>query len=274
MNRLKVMTANRFRLGGLLLPLVFLNHCGQPSQPPAAKKPAPAAQPADSPATPPPSIEGVPPAMQSWSGDLDGMLKRRVVRVLVIPDKMYFFFDGVQLRGATVDVMRDFEKFLNERSKTTRTPVSFAFIPTRRDRILGDLAEGRGDIAAAGLAMTAERQTIVDFSTPTRDNLRAIPVTGPGGSAINTVDDLAGKEVYVPASSIFKEVVDKLNTDFRRRGKPPIVLAPADENLEPSDILEMVNAGLVKLTFAEQSMAEFWSRTFDQRFAAIGGSGE
>jgi membrane-bound lytic murein transglycosylase MltF len=246
-----------------LLFILFLGGCSETKQPAANTKVHAAARDEGAPGVTP-SSDALAVTRQRWSGDLDGMLKRRFVRVLVIPDKMYFFFDGVQLRGVTVDIMRDFEKFLNDRAKTGKTPVSFTFVPSRRDEILKDLAEGRGDIAVAGLAITPERRSLVDFSMPTRDNLRAIPVTGPGGPEINTIDDLAGKEVYVPASSIFKDVVNTMNQDFRKRGKAPMVLRPADENLEPSDILEMVNAGLVKMTFAEQSMAEFWARIFDQ----------
>jgi hypothetical protein len=38
---------------------------------------------------------------QDWTGDLDGMLERRDIRVLVIPDKMNLFFDGNPIRGIT-----------------------------------------------------------------------------------------------------------------------------------------------------------------------------
>jgi hypothetical protein len=29
--------------------------------------------------------------MQPWSGDLDGMVERRIVRVLVVPNKTFYF---------------------------------------------------------------------------------------------------------------------------------------------------------------------------------------
>jgi membrane-bound lytic murein transglycosylase MltF len=252
------------RLAGSLLLALLVVGCGKTKEPEPVKTEAPASAAAPTEAAAPSSAASEQAIRQPWSGDLDGMLRRRYVRVLVIPDKMYFFFDGTQLRGVTADVMRDFEKFLNERAKTGKMPVSIVFIPSRRDEILKDLAAGRGDIAVAGLAITPERLKVVDFSIPTRDNLAAIPVTAPGTTPIKTIDDLSGKEVYVPASSVFKDVVSRLNKDFRERRMPEMRLVPADENLEPSDILEMVNAGLVKMTFAEQTMAEFWSRVFEQ----------
>jgi hypothetical protein len=45
-----------------------------------------------------------------FTGDLKQIIKRRVLRVLVVPDRMRFFFDGVQLRGAALEVIREFEK--------------------------------------------------------------------------------------------------------------------------------------------------------------------
>jgi hypothetical protein len=38
----------------------------------------------------------------------------------------------------------------------------------------------------------------------------------------------------------------------------------ADDNLEPSDILEMVNAGIVPLTLSDSLAAEFWAKVFTQ----------
>ena len=54
-------------------------------------------------------------AIKPWIGDLDGMVERRLVRVLVVHSKTFYFLDrGVQ-RGATYDVFRLFEDDLNSR---------------------------------------------------------------------------------------------------------------------------------------------------------------
>ena len=199
----------------------------------------------------------------TWRGDFDGMMARRFIRVLVIPDKMNFFFDGKMMRGATYDAMREFESAINTKMKTGTAPVGLVFVPVRRDEILQALVDGRGDIAAAGLGISAERQRLVDFSDPVRDKIKVIPVAGPDAPAMTSVDDLAGKTVYVPASSVFPGLVATLNERFKKEGKPPIVVQPADENLEPADILEMVNAGIVPMTLSDSVTAEFWAQVFD-----------
>ena len=67
---------------------------GSPPPSAAAAPEAPAATPTPEPDSPEGRL-----LAQDWIGDLDGMLERRYIRVLVIPDKMNFFFDGSQMRG-------------------------------------------------------------------------------------------------------------------------------------------------------------------------------
>jgi len=48
-------------------------------------------------------------------GDLDSMLERRVVRVLVPYSRTLYFNDRGAQRGLTADTLRDFEVFLNKK---------------------------------------------------------------------------------------------------------------------------------------------------------------
>ena len=41
-----------------------------------------------------------------WTGDLDGMIKRRVIRVLTVYNKTYYFLDKDTQRGIVYDVMK------------------------------------------------------------------------------------------------------------------------------------------------------------------------
>ena len=105
-----------------------------------------------------------------WTGDLDGMIERRVIRVLTVNSKTFYFVDkGVQ-RGTVVDFFRLFEDELNKKLaaekklKNKNLKVRVVFIPVRRDQLLPALAAGKGDIAAANLTITPERQKLVDFT--------------------------------------------------------------------------------------------------------------
>ena len=95
---------------------------------------------------------------------------------------------------------------------------------------LGRLAEGRGDLAVAALTVTPERQRLVDFSVPMYTEGREIVVTGPGAPPVPSLEDLAGREVYVRASSSHAEHIRRLNQRWAQEGRKPIVIGPADES--------------------------------------------
>jgi membrane-bound lytic murein transglycosylase MltF len=66
--------------------------------------------------------------------------------------------------------------------------------------------------------------------------------------------------VFVRTSSAFHENLVGLNTQLKAKGKKEITLKPAPETLEDDDLLEMVNAGLVKIAVVDNYMAEFWKQ--------------
>jgi hypothetical protein len=94
------------------------------SVPAAAPADVPAAVPADTPAveqTPSPAPDdgqltiALEQTMKPWTGDLDGMIERRVVRILTVYSKTFYFVDkGVQ-RGSSYDMGRLFVEDLNEK---------------------------------------------------------------------------------------------------------------------------------------------------------------
>jgi opacity protein-like surface antigen len=50
-----------------------------------------------------------------WTGDLDGMIERRVIRVLTVNSKTIHFLDKGVLRGTAVEYVRLFENELNKK---------------------------------------------------------------------------------------------------------------------------------------------------------------
>src|SRR6187401_1069375 len=237
----------------------LLGACGspEPAAPAASTTPEAAAAPAKS----EPEVPRTTPAV--WLGDLDGMKERRAVRMLVVYNKTNYFLDGPTQRGATYDMGVEFEKWLNLKNKDKARPMRVVFIPTSRDHLLTDLAEGRGDIAAAGLSITPDRLKVVDFAAPFADDISEILVTSAESAVPATVEDLSGKSVYVRKSSSYYTSLETLNARLKTTGKPPVTIVPADENLEDEDILEMVNAGIIDTTVVNYYLAIFWQQVFD-----------
>ena len=242
------------RLLGMLVAacLVAVGHAHAQAKPPAAAPAAPAKE-----RYAPPSV-----AAHKWTGDLDGMLKRRMVRVLTTYSKTNYFVDRGTQRGLVYDFFRQFEDVLNKKLKAKHTRVHVLFVPVARNELIPALRDGRGDIAAANLTITPERLKQVDFANPTARGISEIVVTGPGAEPIAAVDDLSGKEVFIRESSSFRESVETLNARFAKEGRARVKIRPAPEELENEDILEMVNAGLVKVTIVDDHVANFWKQIF------------
>jgi membrane-bound lytic murein transglycosylase MltF len=207
-------------------------------------------------------------AMKPWTGDLDGMIERRLIRVLTVYSKTFYFVNkGVQM-GAVPDIFRVFEEDLNKKLakegklKQKHLKVRILFIPVARDELLPALAAGKGDIAASSLGVTEERKKLVDFSPPLASNVSVLMVSGPASPAISSADDLAGKLVFVRKSSVYYEILTALNRRFAAEKKPAVVIKEAPEELEDEDLIEMVNAGLIPLTVSADFMARFWKQVF------------
>jgi membrane-bound lytic murein transglycosylase MltF len=206
--------------------------------------------------------------MKPWTGDLNGMIKRRVIRILTVYSKTFYFVDkGVQ-RGGAYDIGRLFVEDLNKKlakdNKQTQKhlKVQAVFIPIARGELLPALTAGKGDIAMSSLGVTEERQKVVDFSSPLVPNVSVLLVSGPGAPAISSLDDLAGKEIFVRRSSVYYEILVALNERFASEEKPAVVIKEVPETLEDEDLIEMVNAGLIPLTVSADFLANFWKQVF------------
>lgn len=198
-----------------------------------------------------------------WTGDLDVMAEKRVIRILTVYGLGRYFLDGPTEKGLTYELFKMFETVINKKKGTKNLPIHVVFIPVARDQLIPGLISGRGDIAAAGLTITPEREEVIEFSGPASKELSEVLVTGPAAPEINTLDDLAGQKIYVRASSSYRASLDALNLRFREQGLEEISILDAKELLEDEDILEMVNAGLIEWAVVDDYKAEIWAEIFE-----------
>ena len=224
----------------------------------------------DSPQAPDPAPAERPPAgtfqiaNRPWTGDFDGMVERRVIRALVVPSKTHYFVEEGRQRGIAYEALQAFEDEVNRKLGRGDVKVHVIFVPTALDDLVPALVEGRGDVAAAGLTITPGRRERVDFTKPTATGVSEIAVTGPRSPAIVTLDDLAGKEVFVRPSTSFWEHLEDLNRRFAAEGKPAVILKAAPEELENEDLLEMLNAGLFGITVVDDFIGELWAKVLPE----------
>ena len=195
-----------------------------------------------------------------WTGDFDGMLERRTVRVLVPYSRSLYFNDKGAQRGLVADSLKEFEVFLNKKYKLKNRPISVVALPTTREHLLPGLLQGEGDVAVGNLTITAERAKRVDFSMPVVRGVVEIVVTGPASPTLASVDDLAGRTVHVRRSSSYYESLARLNKRFRALQKPEMKLVLVPDALEDEDMMEMLGAGLLEIVVVDDWKAKLWSQ--------------
>jgi membrane-bound lytic murein transglycosylase MltF len=192
-------------------------------------------------------------------GDLDAMLEVRMVRVLVPYSRTLYFNDRGKQRGLTADTLHDFEIFLNKKFYIKDRPITVIALPTTRDQLLSGLVEGRGDLAAGNLTITAAREATVDFSKPIAEGVAEVVVTGRRSPKLASLDDLGGKEAHVRRSSTYYASLEALNKRLRSEGKPEVRIVAMPEALEDEDLMDMVAGGLLPFAVVDDWKARIWA---------------
>ncbi|PLW69227.1 transglycosylase SLT domain-containing protein [Pseudohalioglobus lutimaris] len=267
------------KLNPLVLLLCFLSlaACGDAPQGAPAATPTETAGSADSPAAdasdpqdsptlaPEPGEDELPAArtLQAWTGDLDVMEERRVIRVLTVysPGR-YYLEDSGEEKGLVKEIVTRFENAINQRLQRKTVKVHVAILPVARNQLIPALLAGRGDIIIAGLSITPERDEIVDFSIPFSKPLSEILITGPSAGPLASIDDLSGETIHLRHSSSYRESVEILNRRLAEAGKAPVDIELVSEFLEDDDLIEMVDKGLLPWAIVDDYKPLLWKDVF------------
>jgi len=194
--------------------------------------------------------------------DLDALIGKGVIRVLVSYNRAGYKVSDSQARGFEYELMMKYRAYLRTRVNPRSWPVQFVFIPMPADELLPTLIEGRGDIVAAGMTITPERAKQVDFTRSYIRNVAELVLAAPSVQGLETLDDLSGREVYVHAYTSYAASLARLNQDFKRRGLAPVKIVPANEHLATEDIIELVHADAIALTVVDGHLAQLWSKVY------------
>lgn len=208
------------------------------------------------------AIEALPSTILTVHKDhLDGMAQRRQIRALVSWSKTdYFIINGVQ-HGIASEVSRDLETFINKKLNRGKHPISIVIVPVARDKLIRYLEEGRGDIALAELTITPERKTI-DFSAPIHNHVQEVVMRNKTVSAITCEEDFSGKTFYLRPSSSYYTTIRHINERLIQKGLKPVHIKELSENLADSDIMEILNAGIIDYTVLDDFRGNLWVSIF------------
>ena len=211
-----------------------------------------------------------------WTGDLDGMIeRRRHPRADRQQQDLLFPSTRVRSAASSSTTSRLFEDELNKKLaaekklKNKNLKVRVVFIPLRRDQLLPALAAGKGDIAAANLTITPERQKLVDFTVAglcQRERGRSVGAgfaedRQPGRSLRQGSVRAQVIELLREPRCAQQEVCEPKRNHRSRSRKPR-------RTLEDEDLLEMLNAGLIAIIIVDKHKADFWKQIFPQAHRA------
>lgn len=201
----------------------------------------------------------LPANLGTYKGDWDEIQKHKALRMLVVYNKSGYFYDKGRPKGYVADMANELDTYLNKLLKRKANKLEVAVIPVAPSQLQKFLEEGRGDVIASVVIVTPEREKLVDFTIPLATNTKLIVTTNRNAPAINSVDDLAGKEIYANPISIAYSSLQELSQKFKQAGKPEIKVKASDPNLTEEDLLEMTNAGLIPATVTFAFRAKMWS---------------
>jgi len=210
---------------------------------------------------------------QSYTGTKDVLMDRmleqntsdlsedwKAVRVLVSYNNTNFFEVGGQQKGLEAELMRQYEKYLRKGPYEMKSQVHVVFIALPFTQLIPALIEGRGDIVAAGLTITPERQKQVQFTDPYIKSVDEIVVTAKDVMDLKGITDLSGRKIHVVSGSSYAEHLTALNRQFEKYGLKPAEIVAVGETIESEDLMQMVNAGIFKLMVVDHYIAELWSK--------------
>ena len=188
--------------------------------------------------------------------DLDAIVDRGYVRILVSPSRTYFETVDGRHRGRAVDVGVALAKALGQgRSRE----VAAVFIATGEDQLIPDLLAGRGDVAA-NVLLTFARDEQVAFAPPIKTGIRELVVT-PAGAPLVSLEDVGGRAIHVRRNSDHHASLARLNEQLVKINRPPAKIVVSTLRTD-EDLMAAANSGTVPATIVDDYIFEQWRDEF------------
>ncbi len=189
-------------------------------------------------------VQLVEPVSRIYTGDLLAIKKLRVLRVLTRNSASTYFLWRGELIGFEYDLVREFAKRHDLHIKLV--------VPPSRDDLIPWLLEGRGDLVAAALTITAERkQKGVAFSQPYNYVTETVVCRTDDPHCPARPEDLAGRTMVVRKSSAYWQTLKEL-----KNSGVDLTLQAAPEELETEEIVARVADGSYDLTVADSHIVD------------------
>jgi membrane-bound lytic murein transglycosylase F len=174
--------------------------------------------------------------------DLATIKEHQVLRVLTRNNASTYFLWRGELHGFEYELAREFAKGLKVRLEMV--------VPPSRDLLIPWLQEGKGDLIAAAMTRTDERQREpLAFSRPY--NTISEIVVSRHDDPIDSAEQLAGRRVVIRRSSSYWSSMEAL----QQQGIA-VELVAAPEELETEELIAQLARGEIDLTVADSHILD------------------
>jgi membrane-bound lytic murein transglycosylase MltF len=201
-----------------------------------------------------------------WTGDLDGILDRRLLRVITTYNRTNFFVEHGQGRGLEYESMMRFGAWFGDRRTQDAArggpavAMRVVFVPVPREELIPALLAGRGDLIAAGMTVTDARAQQVLFSDPYIRRVDEVLVRHRSAPEIAAIEDLSGHTLLLTRGTSYVANARALSDRLVAAGRAPIRIVEAPAHLETEDVLELIGAGAAQYTIVDDHLAEVWDK--------------
>ena len=198
-----------------------------------------------------------------FTGDLDGIRERELLRVLVTPGRSDFFAAEGRLRGFEYELFRELSEEMDRARPAGAPPIQVAFIPMATEDLIPALLAGLGDVVAASMTVTEARAAQVAFTASYMGGVREVLVSHAGTEGPAGWEDLAGSRVHVAGGTTFASGLEARGAALVEAGLEPVEVVSTGRDLDQEDMLELVHSGALQYTVCDDHVAEHWADLLD-----------
>ena len=178
----------------------------------------------------------------AFTDDLPGLKERRRLRMITRNNAMTYFIHRGRQVGFEYELIKEFADRHDLRLDIV--------IPDSHAGLLAYLNEGKGDVVAAAMTITAERRAQAAFTRPYNE-VEELVVVRADEDSIAGLADLAGRTVHVRPSSSFYTTLTALADSIEG-----LQIAPLPDSLETEDILASVEEGRYDITLCDSNLLD------------------
>ena len=243
------------RIFSLVIALSMVAACSGSSRPATRRAATAATASVEIPPAPEQPISKLEKTNKPVAGDLDAIVDRGYLRILVAPSRLYFETVDGRHRGRAVDAGVALAKRLADNAQREVLPV---FIETPEDQLIPSLLAGKGDVAA-NVLLNITRDEQVAFAPPIKSGIQELVVTD-GTAPLVSLEDVGGRRIHVRKNTDHHASLVRLNEQLKKVNRREAVILFDEKAKTDEDLLDSVNAGRIRATIVDDYVFDLWKK--------------